>query len=189
MSAIAPIRELEHVDEAIAGPVIGALRWTMACCAGEVVALVNCGAGHSMTVEIHMVRVDSARHRHAADGLVKVLARRWDRMTVDELSTQSMASPHEHSGQGRGGGAVNCQAHEMDVEHFGNPDDGTVPPCGGPRDQQRFGWWLCVGCAQALDGLAAAGRSLMGRDDQPPPGVWVPICWGFPGGRSHSLRR
>lgn len=57
-----------------------------------------------------------------------------------------------------------CQAHEMDVAlalEDGAVPDNDVPPCDGPRDVQRFGWWLCQGCADALDTLASLGRGLL----------------------------
>lgn len=56
---------------------------------------------------------------------------------------------------------LTCQADVMDRAVHGDPS--PVPPCDGPRDMQRRGYWLCVGCAEAYDALCALGDSLRDR--------------------------
>jgi hypothetical protein len=74
-----------------------------------------------------------------------------------------------------------CQAQAMDRDVMGeHHDPAEVPPCDGPRDTQRRGWWLCIGCAEALDWLAVldAGEVIPLTEEQLATFAAAPLVHG-----------
>lgn len=51
-----------------------------------------------------------------------------------------------------------CQASAMDAVQFENAED-PVPPCDELGTEEVRGWWLCCGCRDALEALAALGEA------------------------------
>ena len=58
-----------------------------------------------------------------------------------------------------------CQARTMDIEHFGVTED-PVPHCREAPTHNVRGYWLCEGCAYALQALGVIADKLKDPDDE-----------------------
>lgn len=64
-----------------------------------------------------------------------------------------------------------CEATAMDYGFFENFKD-PVEPCDGIGSVDREGYWLCFGCAEALDALVAIGKACLrarNKEDESEP--------------------